>query len=358
MRPTVCINLRKISENARYIVDIAENNGISITAVTKMHRCDPKIVSALIKGGIHSFGDSRIENFKRIADLDVEKILIRIPSISQAEETVRYSTHSLISELETAKALSKEAVKQKKVYKLVVMFDVGDLREGYFDRADLLNDALAMDRLENIEIVGLGTNLTCHGGILPDKNNMQALASCAEALQKALGRKLSIVSGGNSTTFSYLHMHKGEDSFPSIINNIRVGDSILIGRDMISRQHNPAMHYDAFTLKAEVVELKTKPSVPIGKSGYAALNTKPVFEDRGMLRRMILSVGKQDIDLDITPFDEDLRILGASSDHLIIDATQSKINYHIGDVLSFKMQYTACLRAFTSDYVQKEYLSE
>ena len=73
-----------------------------------------------------------------------------------------------------------------------------------------------------------------------------------------------------------------------------------------------------------------------------------------MRKRIICAIGKQDIDFDtIFPIDKDLIILGGSSDHLIIDGSDSKIEYRIGDIIKFNMEYVSILRATTSSYVKK-----
>ena len=107
-------------------------------------------------------------------------------------------------------------------------------------------------------------------------------------------------------------------------------------------------------LFAEVVEKKEKPSVPTGQIGEDAFGNIPVFEDRGILKRLILAIGRQDVVFEnLTPLDEDVEILGGSSDHMIVNITDSKINYEVGDILAFKMGYSSLLNVFNSDYVHK-----
>ncbi len=351
MRPLITVHLEKIYENAKIINNTCKAHGIDVTAVTKLHGCDLNIIKTLKEAGITSFGDSRIENLKNIKDDTAKKTLIRIPSISTCDEVVMYSDCSLISEYDTALAINEASKIQKKLYDLIVMVDIGDLREGYFEESDLYKNISLINNLSHVNLKGIGTNLTCYGGVLPDIENMNRLVKIKENIEGNLNIKLDTISGGNSTSYTLVR----EGAMPKGINNLRIGDSIYFGRDCTYRKHIEGMHKDSFILTAEIIELKEKPSIPIGNRGFSALNSKPEFLDKGIRKRAICSVGKQDIDLDIFPLDEGLEILGSSSDHLIVDVTSGKTNYKVGDKISFYMYYTAALRGFTSKYTDKEY---
>ncbi len=102
--------------------------------------------------------------------------------------------------------------------------------------------------------------------------------------------------------------------------------------------------------------MQRKPSVPIGDSGANAFGEHPTFESRGEQIRGICKIGRQDTVADgLTPRDEQIKIIGASSDHLIVDLTRAK-PYRVGDVLDFTPDYGALLRAYTSPYVKRTYI--
>ena len=62
------------------------------------------------------------------------------------------------------------------------------------------------------------------------------------------------------------------------------------------------MHADCFVLNAELIEVKTKPSYPIGLMGMDSFGNTPEIIDQGLMRRGILAIGKQDVALDdLTP---------------------------------------------------------
>lgn len=141
---------------------------------------------------------------------------------------------------------------------------------------------------------------------------------------------------------------------PKRVNHLRLGESIALGRETVNGTIWPGCHHDAFQLSAEVIELKKKPSVPIGETGMDAFGEKPVFSDRGDILRAILSVGREDVVIDsLVPVDKKISILGASSDHLLVDVTESSQPLKLGDKVNFNLNYGALLAAMTSNYVKK-----
>lgn len=351
MSAKVTVDLEKIRYNAELVNEKCRKSGIDIVAVSKVHGADPNIVKALLSAGINVIADSRIANLKKLQDFNCQKWLLRIPAPSECEECVHFADVSLNSEISTIMELDREAQKQGKIHSVILLFDLGDLREGFFYEDDILNAVGEVIRLKNINLLGIGTSLSCYGGILPTTENLGRLVEIKKHIEKKYRIKLKVVSGGSSTSYSLVRA----GTIPEGINNLRIGDTIYIGRDDSTREHIEELYDDCFVLECEVIEVKEKPSVPIGVSGYASLNRKPVFEDRGIMKRAICSIGRQDIDLDLIPLTEGIKVLEASSDHLLLDVTHSAAEVRVGDKLRFKMQYAAIMRAFTSCYVEKEY---
>ena len=88
-----------------------------------------------------------------------------------------------------------------------------------------------------------------------------------------------------------------------------------------------------------------------------AFGQKPYYEDRGIIKRAIIAIGKQDTDIDsMEPLDEKIDILGGSSDHIILDVTKSDTEYKVGDVVRFVLGYGGMLKTATSTYVEKAYI--
>lgn len=350
--PCVEVNLGKITHNTREIIKLCSTKGIHVVGVTKVFCARKAIVKAMLKGGLEVVGDSRIENLKRIEEYNCRKLLLRIPMESHAAEVVKYSDISLNSELETIRSLSEAAKRVSKIHDVILMIDMGDLREGVLEK-DIIALAKEVICLENIKLAGIGTNLTCYGGVIPDENNLGKLVEIKNEISKAIGCEIPIVSGGNSSSL-YTVMN---GTMPTGINQLRIGEAIVLGRETSFGKDVPGCYKDSFILKGEIIEIKEKPSVPIGTIGMDAFGQTPHFEDKGIIKRAIVALGRQDIVSEgLTPLDKDIIILGASSDHLLLDITNSSNLYEIGDVVDFNMDYGCLLRAMTSPYVKKYYV--
>ncbi|MFR7985531.1 MAG: alanine/ornithine racemase family PLP-dependent enzyme, partial [Clostridia bacterium] len=240
-------------------------------------------------------------------------------------------------------------------HKVVLMIDLGDLREGIFyqNETEIFAAAELVLKLEHLELYGIAVNLTCYGAIIPKHDNLSLLCQWAEKIENKFGIRLQMISGGNSSSI-YL-IERGE--LPEKINNLRLGESFLLGNDTAYGTKLPGTTDDALILEAQIVELKEKPSLPVGEVGVDAFGQKPHYEDRGIIKRAIIAIGRQDTDPDsMEPLDKGVDILGASSDHMILDVTKSEIPYKVGDIVSFKLGYGGMLACATSPYVEKGYL--
>ncbi|MBQ5755247.1 MAG: alanine/ornithine racemase family PLP-dependent enzyme [Oscillospiraceae bacterium] len=354
MYPRVIVNREHLKENVRVMKALCEERGIQITGVTKVFRADPAIAAAYLEAGLTMLGDSRVANLKRLEGLQAEKWLIRPPMLSEVEDLVRYADASLNSEWEVIRAIAAAARRQGKCHKVVLMADLGDIREGYVDYDELLEVAQKTEALEGVELYGLGVNLTCFSFIQSSTEKLTQLADLAEKAGQLVGRKLPIVSGGNSATV-HLMLQGG---VPAGVNCLRLGESLLFGKERAKYQYLPGTHRDVFTLECEIVEVKDKPSLPWGEVGVDSYGNKPTFVDRGPCRRKaVCALGKQDFDVETTvPEDPGIIMLGASSDHLMLDITDSEKDYRVGDIVRLQLGYFSTMRAFTSEYVEKVYL--
>jgi len=347
--PRIDIDLKKLTYNAKFLSNMCNGKMIDVAVVTKVFCSEPDIVKGILDAGVKTIGDSRVANLKKIVNLPSEKLLLRIPALSEVREVIMYSDISLNSEIDTIKALSKEANRAKKTHKIILMVDLGDLREGVLEK-DVLEISREIVKLSNIKFMGIGTNLTCYGGVIPDEVNLGRLLKIKNNIEEELNIKIPIVSGGNSSSL-YMVMNK---TIPEGINSLRLGESVVLGRETAYGRDITGMFRDVFTLKGEIIEIKDKPSVPIGNIGMDAFGEVPTFQDRGIIKRAIISMGRQDVKIDgITPRDEKIRILGGSSDHLLLDVTESESDYKVGDIISFDVDYGALLSLMTSSYINK-----
>jgi len=353
--PFLSIDLQKIEHNARTIVELCAQHGIRVTGVTKAVCGHPDIAKAMLRGGVESLGDSRLINIRRLqaAGIETRYMLLRVPTPSEAEDVVHCADVSLNSELATLQALSAAAQKAGKPHEVIIMIDLGDLREGIWP--DTAHDFVqAARQLPGITITGLGANLACFAGVVPSEQNMRQLLDLAHSLRQSFGLPLEIVSAINSSGLTLIAEHK----MPNGINHARIGEAILLGRETIHRNPWPGTHQDAFILHAAIIELNDKPSLPIGERSEDAFGALPLFENHGTCKRALLNIGREDIDVaGITPLHENARIIGASSGYLGLDVSAVRTALKVGDTIRFSVSYAALLAAMTSEYVYKEILS-
>lgn len=353
MNPKLTINLDQLKHNASKIALLCQSAGVTVSAVTKGFCAMPRVAEAIIAGGIKSLADSRVNNLRRLCTLEAEKLMLRIPMLSEVEMVVHYADLSLNSEWDTIRALDFAAGKQNRVHGIILMFDLGDLREGVFNREELIELAKKTSMLDNVSLKGIGANLTCFGAIIPDEQNLGQLVSLAEETARTIGHDLEIISGGNSSSIYLLQ----EGRLPSGINHLRIGEAILSGTESAFGRRLPDMYHYCFQLTAELVEVRKKPSLPIGTVGKDAFDQVPHFVDRGIRKRAIAAVGKQDFaNHNLKPLNQGIEILGSSSDHLILDITDAERDLRVGDELAFALSYGAMLALSTSDYVSTRFI--
>ncbi len=343
MYPRLVMDRKKLKGNLDAVAHITKDEGgcDSMMIVTKCLCADPVISRMIAEHPMVDFmADSRVQNLASYCEMAHENLkktcLLRIPMHCEVEEVVKYVDLSFNSELSTIRLLNEAAAKAGKTHSILLMIDMGDLREGIFFR----NEDTIMETVEeilgmsNIELYGIGVNLTCYGAIIPKADNLGGLAAIAKKIEERFSIKLK----------------EG-------ITNLRLGESFLLGNDTAYLTKLPGTVDDAIILEAQIVELKEKPSIPIGEVGVDAFGEKPEYEDRGIIKRAIIAVGKQDTDLGgMIPLDEKIDILGGSSDHTLLDVTKSDKEYKVGDVVSFKLEYGAVLKLATSKYVEKAYI--
>ena len=341
----------RIAENVREILGLCHAHGAQVACVSKVLCAHPALLQVFVENGADMLADSRTQNLRLIAKQHggLPRLLLRLPALTEVEDAVLTADYSLNSSFKTLEAISQAAQQLKMTHRAIIMVDVGDLREGVWpDRVVPLVSQAA--RLPHIEVVGLGTNLACYGGVIPTPENMQTLIDCRDACRETTGLPLDLLSGGNSANLPLLM--RGE--MPAEINHFRIGEAIILGRNVLDRSPLPGTRQDGLRVVAEIIELESKPSVPIGPRGQDAFGNQVEFVDRGLRQRALLNLGRQDVDIEgLTPEDDGIIVLGGSSDHLVLDVSDAHITYNLGDEIAFMPTYSALLAASTSPYVEK-----
>lgn len=341
----VTIDLGRIGANASQLVDRLGRSGIAVTGVTKAVLGMPEYARSLVDAGVVRLGDSRIENIERLraGGVATTTVLLRSPMCSQVDRVVRSADISMNTEPAVLRALSAAAVGASVTHGVILMVELGDLREG-IDPSDVHSMVETTLSLPGLVLRGIGANLACRSGIVPDDRNMSRLSAIADEVEKEFGISLEIVSGGNSANLDWLEFTADVGR----VNDLRLGEAILLGCEPLHRRPLPGLHPDAFTVWGEVIESKRKPSLPWGTVGEAAFGDPVPATDRGEIWQTIVALGRQDIDPDGLAPPDGTTMLAASSDHLVLETPERAVP---GDTIALRPDYSALLRAMTSPYL-------
>jgi len=352
MSTKLMIDTNALLHNMRVIKDLAKKKGVSVSVVTKGLVGNEALAGMLVKNGADSICEAHIENLIKFENLPAEKWLIRSPLISEADEVVRFADVSLVSERAVLKKLSSFAEAMGKTQKVVIMLELGELREGCMPE-ELMPLCEYCLSLPGLTLHGIGTHLSSINEIVPDESNMTALADAAAEIEVKLGIKLPLVSGGSSSAVKML----SENALPEKINHLRIGEAILLGNVVCYDVPFEDARTDIFSLTAEIIEVKEKPPEPWGELADGTVRHRDVSSVPTLCplrRRALVAIGKQDVSSKyLIPEDPDIVIIGDTSDCLIADLTDCKKSYKPGDTLSFRLKYNGLVSAMASDYIEK-----
>ena len=349
--PRLIIRRSSFASNAEVLCRRCAASGLSVTGVTKGFCGEPRLVQHMVEAGVLSLADSCLQNIVmlRKAGFALPLYMLRIPMISELDELIQWADGSLISGCETIEALERACASSKRTHEALLMFELGDLREGFWPW-ELERVAESLKRSPHVIPIGVGTNFGCYGATVPTPQKLLFLGEIGKELARLTGREIKLCSGGSTSSLKLMT----EGTLPLCVNNLRVGEGIVLGADVVRNESIPWLRQDVMTAEAEIVEVRVKPSVPIGETSLTAFGERPFFPERGERLHAIAALGRQSAKYDdLTPVDEGVEILGASSDHLILDVDAMPRAPRVGSILRFRPGYGAMLRLFTSPYVEK-----
>ncbi len=350
--PKLKVDLKKLDSNINKLKEMCAKQNISIAGVIKGFNGLPDIALTFDKNNLPFIASSRIGELKPLKDkVKAELMLIRTPMLSEISDVIKFTDISLNSEIEVLKALNEEAKKENKIHKVILMKDLGDLREGFWSDEEILNAALLIENsLSNLFLLGIGTNLGCYGSITPTPEKLNELVSCANMIEEKIGRKLDIISGGATSSLPRVI----DNDMPKRINNLRIGEGILLGN--VWGHDMNFLYKDVFKLEAEVIEVKQKPTYPVGEIFVDAFGNKPTYEDRGIKKRAIVALGKADYAFfdRLILKEEGAFLVGSSSDHTIIDIENTKRDIKVGDIIEFDLCYATLIYLTSKDDINIE----
>lgn len=345
----------ELKHNFNFLNNLFKERGIKWGITTKLFCGNRDFLNEVIDLGIGEVHDSRISNLRVIKEIDPDTVTIYIkpPPKDIVKDVVKYADISLNTELSTLHGLSEEAERQDKIHKVIIMIEMGDLREGVM-RDDLINFYEKVFRLPGIEVIGLGTNLNCLHGVMPDGDKLIQLALYKQIIELRFKKKIPLVSGGTTVTIPLLLRNQ----LPSGINHFRVGEALFFGKNLFTDDVIEGMTDRVLELYTQIIELSEKPKVPMGELGVnpQGQTTNVIEEDVGKTSyRAIIDIGVLDIQPNyLVPVDDDITISDASSDMLILDVGSNPKNYKVGDTIRFKLKYMGALGLMSSDYIEKK----
>lgn len=350
--PRIEVDLAAIEHNARTLVARLAPTGITVTGVTKATLGSPQIARAMLRGGVTRLADSRIENLERLrrGGITAPLTLLRSPAPAQAARAVLAADVSLVSDIDVVRSLAEASKAAGVSHGVVLMVELGDLREGLMP-GEILTTARQVAALAGVELVGVGANLACLSGVIPGMEQMRDLSALASLVATRLGLPELRVSGGNSANLPWA---LGRGSVGAV-NDLRLGEALLLGLDPLTAQPIDGLRTDAFTAVGAVIESREKPTEPWGqvapvaaRAAHARHSAPSARAGRARRIQTIVALGRQDSDPDgLTP-PAGASILGASSDHLVLETSAVVA---AGAEMRFGVDYGALLRAMASPFV-------
>ena len=347
--PRIVIDRNKLRNNCTQIVRHCEARGIAVAGVIKGAGGLPEIARLYRSCGAAQLATSRLEQMElwRREGIPGPYMLLRVPGLSELPEVARLADYSLQSDATTLDALNSVCAEQGVTHRVIVMADLGDLREGFWDKTEMVEVCCHVEQgLDHLHLAGVGVNLGCYGAVKPTPENMEQLVDIARAVEARIGRQLEIVSGG--ATSSYTLVHWG--TMPQGINHLRIGETALLAKDLQVDWGISDMDYllrGTMRLEAEIIELRKKPTHPVGETVIDAFGNRPTFLDRGMRLRALAAFGRADVGQVETLLcrEPGMTVIGGSSDHCILDVEDCPRALRVGDVVSFDLSYSHMLYA-------------
>lgn len=353
------INTRKLKHNYQFLNSTFKRADIEWAVVTKLLCGHMPTIDFIVEMGATEICDSRLSNIKEIKKKhpQIQTVYIKPPAKLSIKNIVKYSDVSFNTEFQTLVWLSEEAVAQNKIHKVIIMIELGDLREGVMGD-DILDFYGKVFELPNINVTGIGTNLNCLNGVMPSVDKLIQLSLYKQLIEAKFNCVIPWVTGGTSVVLPLLF----EKQLPKAINHFRVGEMLFFGNDLVHNTPVKGMYTDVFKLFGEIIEISEKPMVPYGIIDVSPSGHTPTIneDDYGKTTiRAILDLGLLDTQLEqIRPCDDQIQIAGGSSDMIVLDLGSNPNNYQVGDIIPFDLKYMATLGLMNSYYIEKRIVTK
>ncbi|MCG8551203.1 MAG: alanine racemase [Desulfobacterales bacterium] len=349
------LNLDKLRHNIRFLSRHCREHGLGITGIIKDPCADQIIINQMMALGFENIGISKVpKNPAAKPVFSKRPIYITLPSIHELPDIVRYFGTSFNSEITVIEQLNQTAIAMNCSHSILLMVDTGDLREGVMPE-QVLDTVREIHRIRprNINFAGIGTNLGCCAGTLPDEHNLGIISELADQIEYTLDIEVKTVSVGGSVLLKWLQ----QKPLPGRINNIRLGESLFLGTIPTINQVHPDLDTRVATFTSDILEIQEKRVMPPQLCGKDALGTLPEFSHQGIRKRAILNFGICDTcPSGLTPIIPGIQIVSVNSNYTLADITDCTHPLKVGDFIDFTMNYQAFLQSLISPFTQIRYL--
>ncbi len=355
----------KIKNNIKYLSSYFKEHNIQWSLITKVFSGDKEFLKHILTEDviqmINSIGDSRLTSLKNLKEVNpnMKTIYVKPPAKIYADEVVAYADISQNSSFSTIMALNDAAEKVNKIHQIIIMIELGELREGV-KVTDIMQFYEKVFELPHIEVIGIGSNLGCMYGVEPTYEKLIQLSRYKELISKKFNKELKLISGGTSITLPLIE----NKVIPIDINHFRIGEAAFFGITPLTNEKFKDLSTDTFEFVANIIELENKSVVPDGRIGDANIGHTAEYDekDRGESSfKAILDFGLLDVDKEnLEAKDKDIIFVGVTSDMLVVDignnrTANGEVKYSIGDTMHFKPNYMAVARLLNSKFIDKKF---
>ncbi|UYW02399.1 alanine racemase [Flavobacterium agricola] len=350
----IILHQNKLKHNFDYLEQFFKSQNVNWSVVAKILCGHKKYLELLLSFNVNQVCDSRITNLKTIKQINpqVKTFYIKPPAKTAIADVIKYADVSFNSDLYTIQLLNDAAKKQNKTHQVILMIDLGELREGIM-REDFLDFYDKLQTFSNIQVLGIGTNLSCLYGVLPNTDKLNQLDLYKQLVEAKFNQTFPYISGGSSVTMPLL----ANGLLPSAINHFRIGETLFMGTNAYAQEAYDFLEQNVFELRAEIIELYEKPIVPSGELGANLEGETPSFDENDLGKtsfRALVDIGLLDVDINhVTPADLTFTIEAGTSDMTVLDLGKNEAQYKVGDTVRFHLDYMGIVRIMNSKYIDK-----
>ena len=351
------IHTDKIIANIQVVDDLMKKHHKEWSLVVKVLGNNREILTAILEHSsvlsTHSIAVSQWKNLRLIKEINrnLTTMYIKPPVMNNADNVVRYADISFNSSFPTIQALNEAARKTHKRHRIIIMIELGELREG-IRREGLMEFYQKVFKMDNIEVIGIGANLGCMIGVKPTFDKLLQLVLYEQLIEAVFERGLELISGASSIALPLLMRGK----IPSGVNHFRIGEAVFLGTSPLNNEPFLNLHTDSFTFTGNIIELYKKPNTP--DEVISSVGEKGELEAKhhsNSSYHAVMDFGELDVDADyLVPIDKEISYFGSSSDMTVYDLKENKSNYETGAVLQFRLKYMAVAILMASSSIDKK----